>query len=578
MQKVSDALSKAWETINTPIIAADAAMREKREKQDKEQKSLYLAVKRNARERKARRLAGGMAVKVGDVKENDMAHSGGQSESASNGNSLREKQAIHQNISRLMDDLPRSGPTKGIKVTKKTVSVKPIVKVTKVKKPVTVCDLKKKAYEMNIPKEQRVKLAMLIVKQAAHEKEAFRIGKMLSSIAQQGSKLYGRGSKYLKDISDRTSQGIMGLGSRTANLKSVPSKVKAKPTKMKAKPTKVKAKSQAKAKATGAGKAVKSTKGRVAATHAKAQRNKKAELEKIAFGGMYRALQSMTGLPGNAQQMMQGGERMASGANQASQGAQDALSRGGSALQSAGGMASRMSPFLGPLAGAAGAGAKGIGAGMQGAAKGIGDVRSGVQQGIGAAKSGIQAGKNVLSGMGSAMGGMGRAVGGLGAGGMMGSMLGKRANIGATMGMGGGMSKMLQGGKQMASNMPNMMGTGVGNPGLNRMSNGPGMKMPMGGISKMMNSPELKGARNKMLQAGDAYYDAGFSKMTRAKLASDLSQAWIHYSYAPTSQHQQVAARVFVEKIASSNLPYQEKQAILGTLAKALPFAGRSAN
>ena len=154
MQKKSDALSTAWETLSAPVVAADAAMKDKAKQKEKEHKSLQLAVQRNVRERQARQIAKGMPVKVSSVNKNAMSRIGGQPEGLLSRLKTLEKRAIHRHISHLMDDLPKTGPTKGIKITKKTISVKPVAKVTKVKKPVTVCAVKKekKAYVQQLGK------------------------------------------------------------------------------------------------------------------------------------------------------------------------------------------------------------------------------------------------------------------------------------------------------------------------------------------------------------------------------------------------------------------------------------------
>ena len=158
MRKKGDALSTAWETINAPLVAADTAMKSTATQAQKDRKSLYLAVKRNTREREARRLASSMSVKTSNSKENAMSRIRGQSDPHTSGSIAREKQATHRHISSLMDDLPKSGPSKGVTVTKKTVSVEPLTKVTKVKKPVTICDLKKKA-GINLARKYREKKA-----------------------------------------------------------------------------------------------------------------------------------------------------------------------------------------------------------------------------------------------------------------------------------------------------------------------------------------------------------------------------------------------------------------------------------
>lgn len=145
MRKKGDALSKAWETINTPLIAADSAMKDQADEEQKERKSLLLAIKRNSRERQARHIAKGMPIKSAQSKENTMSRIRGQSKTHTTGSIAREKQATHAHISKLMDDLPKNKPSKGITVTKKTVSMTPVSKTTKVKKPVTLCGLKKKA-------------------------------------------------------------------------------------------------------------------------------------------------------------------------------------------------------------------------------------------------------------------------------------------------------------------------------------------------------------------------------------------------------------------------------------------------
>ena len=446
MHKKSDALSKAWQTINTPIIAADAAMKANRKKGDKERTSLYRAVKRNARERQARRLAGGTTMKISSVKENGMSHSGGHSEPISSGNEASEKAAVHRHISRLMDDLPKTGPVKGIKLTKKTVSVKPVAKVTKVKKPVTVCDLKKKAYEMSIPKEQRIKLAMLIVKQAAHEKEAFRIAKMLQTIGNKGSQIWQGGKELVSQTGKALSKGVKSPKS----LKSVPVKA----------PAKVKPKPKPKAKAGGRGKA---TKGRVADTHAKVKatraRTKQGELDQMALSDLRKSANIL-----GAQQMLN-------------------------------------SPMGKQVGGIMGGAAQGVGSALQTGGGAIGKAVGGAAGGLGGGMSGMPFGRMAGTGMGQSLG----------------SQIGK--------GVGSAMNKGIQAGTNVAG---------------------------------------------KMAQASDARAHA-----SRVKLASDLSQAWIHYSHAPTVEYQKAAARTFVEKIASSDLPYQEKQAILGLLAKALPFAGK---
>jgi len=109
MQKKSDALSTAWETLSAPVVAADAAMKDKAKQKEKEHKSLHLAVRRNARERQARQIAKGMPVKVSFVKENTMSRIGGQPEGLLSRLKVLEKRAIHRHISHLTDDLLKSG-------------------------------------------------------------------------------------------------------------------------------------------------------------------------------------------------------------------------------------------------------------------------------------------------------------------------------------------------------------------------------------------------------------------------------------------------------------------------------------
>tara|TARA_B100000745_G_scaffold300554_1_gene255224 strand:+ start:9103 stop:10674 length:1572 start_codon:yes stop_codon:yes gene_type:complete len=162
MRKKGDALSKAWEAINTPLVAADSAMKDQADEEQKERKSLLLAIKRNSRERQARHIAKGMPIKSAQSKENTMSRTRGQSKTHTTGSIAREKQATHAHISKLMDDLPKDKPSKGITVTKKTVSMKPVSKT----KPVTLCGLKKKAETMNITPKQRIKLAQALLKQA----------------------------------------------------------------------------------------------------------------------------------------------------------------------------------------------------------------------------------------------------------------------------------------------------------------------------------------------------------------------------------------------------------------------------
>ena len=119
MRKKSDALSKAWEAINTPLVAADSAMKDQADEEQKERKSLLLAIKRNSRERQARHIAKRMPIKAAQSKENTMSRTRGQSKTHTTGSIAREKQATHAHISKLMDDLPKDKPSKGITVTKK---------------------------------------------------------------------------------------------------------------------------------------------------------------------------------------------------------------------------------------------------------------------------------------------------------------------------------------------------------------------------------------------------------------------------------------------------------------------------
>ena len=175
MKKQSDALSTAWETIKTPVVAAHNAAQDRQKQEQKEQEMLARAVRRNVRERQARQLAKGVSLKVGHAKEGTMLHSGGHSESNSSVISEQEKKALHRNISHLMDKLPKEGPVKGIKITKKTVSVKPVAKITKVKKPVTVCDLSKKGKDAdmnNLTHNQKVKFAALITRKYVEKQAA----------------------------------------------------------------------------------------------------------------------------------------------------------------------------------------------------------------------------------------------------------------------------------------------------------------------------------------------------------------------------------------------------------------------
>ena len=172
MKKQSDALSKAWETIKAPLVAANSAMNETQKKQQKEQEMLARAVKRNARERQARHIAKSMPTKLGHSKEGIMSHNRGHSKPHSSVISKQEKQALHRNISHLMDDLPKKGPVKGIKITKKTVSVKPISKTTKVKKPAVVCKSGSATPSkiQDIDHTQRLKIASLVVRKYAEKK------------------------------------------------------------------------------------------------------------------------------------------------------------------------------------------------------------------------------------------------------------------------------------------------------------------------------------------------------------------------------------------------------------------------
>jgi len=109
MQKKSDALSTAWETLSAPVVAADAAMKDKAKQKEKEHKSLQLAVQRNVRERQARQIAKGMPVKVSSVNKNAMSRIGGQPEGLLSRLKTLEKRAIHRHISHLTDDLLKSG-------------------------------------------------------------------------------------------------------------------------------------------------------------------------------------------------------------------------------------------------------------------------------------------------------------------------------------------------------------------------------------------------------------------------------------------------------------------------------------
>lgn len=207
MRKKSDALSKAWETINTPLVAADSAMKDQADEEQKERKSLLLAIKRNSRERQARHIAKGMPIKSAQSKENTMSRTRGQSKTHTTGSIAREKQATHARISKLMDDLPKDKPSKGITVTKKTVSMKPVSKT----KPVTLCGLKKKAETMNITPKQRIKLAQSLLKQA--EKRAGIFGSL-----KQGSDKGQSTSSLLSQLALILGGGVIGgkMGGKAA--------------------------------------------------------------------------------------------------------------------------------------------------------------------------------------------------------------------------------------------------------------------------------------------------------------------------------------------------------------------------
>lgn len=222
MKKQSDALSTAWQTIKAPVVAAHTAAQDRQKQEQKEQEMLARAVRRNVRERQARQLAKGVSLKVGHAKEGTMLHSGGHSESNSSAISEQEKKALHRNISHLMDKLPKEGPVKGIKITKKTVSVKPVAKITKVKKPVTVCDLSKKGKDAdmnNLTHNQKVKFAALITRKymaLGQEKQAFTPGTALGGLigaarAPEGKGLEGLGRGGFRGWSTEMGGGLGAL-------------------------------------------------------------------------------------------------------------------------------------------------------------------------------------------------------------------------------------------------------------------------------------------------------------------------------------------------------------------------------
>jgi len=216
MRKKGDALSTAWETINTPLVAADTAMKSKVEQEQKERKSLYLAVKRNSREREARRLASSMSVKMSNSKENIMSRIRGQSDTRTTKLIAREKRATHRHISSLMDDLPKDKASKGITVTKKTISMKPVSRVTKVKKPVTLCDLKKKA-GINLFLKYREKEAA--EKRAALWDKLLRSGKLGAASIE---KLLRSSPKLRHSFSARRSISRLGEGVPQGDLSQAP--------------------------------------------------------------------------------------------------------------------------------------------------------------------------------------------------------------------------------------------------------------------------------------------------------------------------------------------------------------------
>lgn len=223
MKKQSDALSTAWETIKTPVVAAHTAVQDQQEQDRKEQEMLARAVRRNVRERQARHLAKGVSFKAAHAKEGTVLHSGGHSESSSSVISAQEKKALHRNISHLMDKLPKEGPVKGIKITKKTVSVKPVAKITKVKKPVTVCDLSKKGKDAdmnNLTHNQKVKFAALItrkyVEKQADDDPMGGIAKSILKTRETMPEYKPHGSSFIPGVGGFVSGGVKPNPGETA--------------------------------------------------------------------------------------------------------------------------------------------------------------------------------------------------------------------------------------------------------------------------------------------------------------------------------------------------------------------------